>query len=177
MSADLIRFNGHIVANDTFVVDRDGNLTLNDITANNLTLSGDINGNDATLNNITLNNVTANSGVFKGEFSTSMSGGSRVTIKEENEYGTDGTYGSIRVYDNNNDKVIDIGFKDGNENSPYISITSGHGSTLSILSISTNRISIMNSTGVGESDEVWLDTMYGLRFFENGILKKSYPAR
>ena len=177
VSADLIRFNGHIVANDTFVVDRDGNLTLNDITANNLTLSGDINGNDATLNNITLNNVTANSGVFKGEFSTSMSGGSRVTIKEENEYGTDGTYGSIRVYDNNNDKVIDIGFKDGNENSPYISITSGHGSTLSILSISTNRISIMNSTGVGESDEVWLDTMYGLRFFENGILKKSYPAR
>lgn len=177
VSADLIRFNGHIVANDTFVVDKDGNLTLNDITANNLTLSGDINGNDATLNNITLNNVTANSGVFKGEFSTSMSGGSRVTIKEENEYGTDGTYGSIRVYDNNNDKVIDIGFKDGNENSPYISITSGHGSTLSILSISTNRISIMNSTGVGESDEVWLDTMYGLRFFENGILKKSYPAR
>ena len=177
VSADLIRFNGHIVANDTFVVDKDGNLTLNDITANNLTLSGDINGNDATLNNITLNNVTANSGVFKGEFSTSMSGGSRVTIKEENEYGTDGTYGSIRVYDNNNDKVIDIGFKDGNENSPYISITSGHGSTLSILSISTNIISMMNSTGDGESDEVWLDTMYGLRFFKNGILKKSYPAR
>ena len=106
-----------------------------------------------------------------------MSGGSRVTIKEENEYGTDGTYGSIRVYDNNNDKVIDIGFKDGNENSPYISIISGHGSTLSILSISTNIISMMNSTGDGESDEVWLDTMYGLRFFENGILKKSYPAR
>ena len=32
VSADLIRFNGHIVANDTFVVDKDGNLTLNNIT-------------------------------------------------------------------------------------------------------------------------------------------------
>ena len=42
----------------------------------------------------------------------------------------------------------------------YISITSGHGSTLSILSISTNIISMMNSTGDGESDEVWLDTMW-----------------
>lgn len=46
ISADQIRFNGNIVANDTFVVDTEGNLTLNNITANNL---------------------TANSGVFKGD--------------------------------------------------------------------------------------------------------------
>lgn len=60
VDADLIRFNGNIVANDTFEVDKAGNMTLNNITAKNLTLSGDIKGNNATLNNITLNNITAN---------------------------------------------------------------------------------------------------------------------
>ena len=34
ISADQIRFNGNIVANDTFVVDTEGNLTLNNIIAN-----------------------------------------------------------------------------------------------------------------------------------------------
>lgn len=58
VSADQIRFNGNIVANDTFVVDKEGNLVLNNITANNLNLSGNIDGLNATLNNIVANNIT-----------------------------------------------------------------------------------------------------------------------
>lgn len=82
ISADQIRFNGNIVANDTFIVDKEGNLTLNNIIANNLTLSGDIDGNNATLNNITLNNVTANSGTFMGTLATSANG-TRIQIDPE----------------------------------------------------------------------------------------------
>lgn len=40
ISADQIRVNGNIVANNTFVVDKDGNLILNNITANNGTFMG-----------------------------------------------------------------------------------------------------------------------------------------
>ena len=42
INADQIRFNGNIVANNTFVVDTEGNLTLNNITANNGVFSGTI---------------------------------------------------------------------------------------------------------------------------------------
>lgn len=55
ISADQIRFNGNIVANDTFLVDADGNLTLNKITANNMIA----------------NNLTANSGTFNGSINAS----------------------------------------------------------------------------------------------------------
>lgn len=42
IDADKILFNGHIVANGTFIVDEDGNLTLNKITAKNGIFNGTI---------------------------------------------------------------------------------------------------------------------------------------
>ena len=43
INADQIRFNGNIVANGTFFVDTEGNMTLNNITANNGTFNGILN--------------------------------------------------------------------------------------------------------------------------------------
>lgn len=64
ISADQINFLGKTIINGNFIVDTNGNLTLNNITANNLTLSGNISGNNAVLNDITLNNIVATSGTF-----------------------------------------------------------------------------------------------------------------
>lgn len=52
VDADLIRFNGKIVANDTFVVDTSGNLTLNNITANSGVFNGKINAASLSLKRI-----------------------------------------------------------------------------------------------------------------------------
>lgn len=40
VSADNIRFNGNIIANDSFIVDKEGNVTMNDTTINNATILG-----------------------------------------------------------------------------------------------------------------------------------------
>lgn len=71
LGADSIRLEGYTTVNDGLSVDEEGKVTMNDATANNLTLSGNITGNDATLNDITLNNVTANSGIFSGKLNAS----------------------------------------------------------------------------------------------------------
>lgn len=55
ISADQIRFNGNIVANDTFFVDTEGSLTLNNITANNGTFNGTINADGGTIGGIQIN--------------------------------------------------------------------------------------------------------------------------
>ena len=60
ISADQIRFNGNIIANDTVRVNEAGDITMNNITANDAVL------NDVSLNNATLNNVTATSGSIGG---------------------------------------------------------------------------------------------------------------
>lgn len=101
INADQIRFNGNIVANDTFVVDTEGNMTLNNITAKNLTLSGSINGVDATLDNMTLNNVTANSGTI-GDFQI---GSGRIGIQTDPE---SSSVNGMFLYNNM------IGFNDNN---------------------------------------------------------------
>ena len=53
IQADQINFTGKTIINGSFVVDTNGRVTMNDITANNLTLKGSITGTDATLNGIT----------------------------------------------------------------------------------------------------------------------------
>ena len=58
IQADQINFTGKTIINGSFVVDTNGRVTMNDITANNLTLKGSITGTDATLNGITANNLT-----------------------------------------------------------------------------------------------------------------------
>ena len=60
ISADQIRFNGNIVANNTFFVDEAGNLTLNNITAKDAIL------NNVTANDIVLNNMSATGGKIGG---------------------------------------------------------------------------------------------------------------
>lgn len=55
ISADQIRFDGNIVANGTFFVDTEGNLTLNNITANNGTFNGTINADGGTIGGIQIN--------------------------------------------------------------------------------------------------------------------------
>ena len=55
IDADQIRFNGNIVANGTFFVDTGGNLTLNNITANNGTFNGTINADGGTIGGIQIN--------------------------------------------------------------------------------------------------------------------------
>ncbi|WP_294615466.1 hypothetical protein [uncultured Bacteroides sp.] len=60
IDADKILFNGHIVANGTFIVGEDGNLTLNKITVNNVTA-----------NDMIANNLIANSGTFNGSINAS----------------------------------------------------------------------------------------------------------
>lgn len=171
VSADLIRFNGNIVANDTFVVDKAGNLTLNDITANNLTLSGDINGNNATLNDITLNNVTANNGTFKGEFSTSLFNSARVVISNEED-----TYGgiiesAIKIYDMNNNEMIAIGFSSNYPTNPYMRMSNGSGSELLLMSIQPGYMDIHAGAGNGSTKNCRISSG-GIQLFENGILKK-----
>lgn len=65
IQADRINFKGKTIINGQFVVDTNGNLTLNDIVGNNLTLKGNISGFNATLNDITANNLTLK-GVISG---------------------------------------------------------------------------------------------------------------
>lgn len=65
IQADRINFKGKTIINGQFVVDTNGNLTLNDIVGNNLTLKGNISGVNAILNDITANNLTLK-GVISG---------------------------------------------------------------------------------------------------------------
>ncbi|WP_203558710.1 hypothetical protein [Bacteroides sp. 51] len=92
ISADQIRFNGNIVANDTFMVDVNGNMTLNNVTANNLTLSGDIIGNNATLNDISLNNANIKNGKIGGFILANGRIGADTTAQ--------GSGGGLAIYDN-----------------------------------------------------------------------------
>lgn len=65
IQADRINFTGKTIINERFVVDAGGNLLLNDITANNLTLKGNISGIDAILNDVVANNLTL-TGIISG---------------------------------------------------------------------------------------------------------------
>jgi len=171
VSADLIQFNGHIVANDTFVVDKDGNLTLNDITANNLTLSGDINGNNATLNDITLNNITANSGTFIGTVTTAAKG-TRIQI--------DPADNSIKMYNQDGNVVGEMEFLQeqwaGYTNYyPMIRLMHYRGGTLfNDTIISSENISIFDMQ-LGDVYGCQIDPKLGIIFTKNGTETKRYP--
>lgn len=60
ISADKIKFEGVTVINNKFMVDEQGNVTMNDATMNNVTMS------DATMNNVNMNNVNMNDAVMTG---------------------------------------------------------------------------------------------------------------
>jgi len=159
------------VANDTFVVDKDGNLTLNDITANNLTLSGDINGNNATLNDITLNNVTANSGTFIGTVTTAAKG-TRIQI--------DPADNSIKMYNQDGNVVGEMEFLQeqwaGYTNYyPMIRLMHYRGGTLfNDTIISSENISIFDMQ-LGDVYGCQIDPKLGIIFTKNGTETKRYP--
>lgn len=67
ISADRIRFNGHIVANDTFEVDTDGNMTLNNITANNAKVSGKIEAYEGTIGGFSIESGRIGTEVVNGD--------------------------------------------------------------------------------------------------------------
>lgn len=171
ISADQIQFNGHIVANDTFVVDKDGNLTLNDITANNLTLSGDINGNNATLNDITLNNVTANSGTFIGTVTTAAKG-TRIQI--------DPADNSIKMYNQDGNVVGEMEFLQeqwAGYTNYYPMIRLMHyrdGTLVNDTIISSEYIAIFDMQ-IGDVYGCQIDPKLGIIFTKNGTETKRYP--
>lgn len=171
ISADQIRFNGNIVANDTFFVDAAGNLTLNDITANNLTLSGDINGNNAALNDITLNNVTANSGTFMGTVTTAANG-LRIEIDPNDS--------SIKMYNQNNAVVGEMSFFDSSLGGVTVSVP--HIILQNISNAGNAGASITISAGGILIDQEFRDAIYsvslgpnGITFLKNGTQTKTYP--
>ncbi len=63
IQADQIRFNGNIVANGTFVVDTEGNLTLNNITANNGTFNGTITAVDGEIGGFAITETSIGSNI------------------------------------------------------------------------------------------------------------------
>lgn len=67
VNADLIRFNGRIVANGTFEVDTSGNLTLNNIIANNGTFNGTVNATSGLFDNVTINSGKIGGMKIQGE--------------------------------------------------------------------------------------------------------------
>lgn len=172
ISADQIRFNGNIVANDTSVVDENGNVTMNDITANNLTLSGNINGNNATLNDITLNNVTANSGTFMGTVTTSANG-TRIEMNPSTN--------SLKMYNENDMEVGKMSFLNdtwnGSVNSyPQLVLRTYGGNEMTTeVSLANGRIVLWHMLQ-GDSYQCVISPSSGLSFSKNGVNTKNYSA-
>lgn len=102
ISADQIRFNGNIVANDTFVVDTKGNLTLNNITANNGTFNGIINADGGVFQG----EVIANSGTIGGF--TIESG--RLHWKSRDYFGNDSRSLKLGVSQTGMEGIVDVAF-------------------------------------------------------------------
>lgn len=96
VDADLIRFNGNIVANDTFVVDKEGNLTMNNAVMNN-----------AVMNNARISGtVTAREGKVGG---FTIDNGS-LYWKGYDYFGGDSRHVRIGVSTSDNTGIVDINF-------------------------------------------------------------------
>lgn len=170
VNANQIRFNGNIVANDTFFVDETGNLTLNDITANNLTLSGVISGGDAVLNDIVLNNVMANSGKFMGSVITSLNG-TRIEI--------DPSTNSIVMYNQNNIEVGKLSFMDEEWNGaintyPRLRLRTYGGDVIASEIVTGNGYISISKAYRGDNFLCTLNPVYGLSFYKNNVEVKTY---
>ena len=118
ISADQIRFNGNIVANNTFFVDEAGNLTLNNITAKDAIL------NNVTANDIVLNNMTATGGKIGGF--------------DINSYGL--------INDGTRDCYIKMQKREGTTSGKYVERYASLGNALP-LSAGRKSVSMMSYTG------------------------------
>ena len=154
IDADQIRFNGNIVANDTFVVDTEGNLTLNKITATNGVFNGTLSGVSGTFSELSAQ-------FTDGEYVLSTS----ITPREI-EIGKNESLGALL-----------------NLRAEFVSNTWGGVMVLkgnvrgikSEISIGYEHIFITSQdiTAPLKSVEISPD---GIEFYYNGVLTKSYSA-
>lgn len=120
ISADQIRFNGNIVANDTFVVDTEGNLTLNKITVNGEVYAdkGNLAGWKIETDNIRKNNV-----VFGSDGSIYNSNGSWYLGNDDTGYLADNKIqwknGNLGIQER---VTVGVGKYENFKVNPYVSI-------------------------------------------------------
>ena len=186
ISAEQIRFNGNIVANDTFVVDENGKLTLNNITVNE---TGEFKGRVSIANKILLENDGSGSlasgnitwddkglAEFVGTIkSSSSSGGNYVVIGVEKLSNVPGAEDNgLKIYDEQGNQVGAFG---------YITGFGMSGAMGMVLQDSNERIIIrssslyLQSASGGNIYSVEISPSSGIKFYENFNLTKTYSRK
>ena len=185
VSADQIRFNGNIVANDTFVVDKAGKLTLNNITVNE---TGEFKGRVSIAGKTLLENDGSGSlasgsiswgvngkPIIEGKLTTSFNG-TRIEIDPESN--------SILMHNQDNKEIGSIRFATETWNGktnylPRITLSRYLDDDLiSSTFIGSDYIDLLSYSTRG-SNTVWtcnLNPLVGLSFAKNGVVTKLYPA-
>jgi len=186
VSADLIRFNGHIVANDTFVVDKDGNLTLNNITVSE---TGEFKGRVSISDGkILLENdgsgCLANGNIswdnegrarFVGIVeSLSPSGGNRVVIGVDSNTSIEGSEDNgLKIYDNVGNLVGAFGYT-SNTGTSGIGMFLQNGNEKCLF----NPHSLfMQSVNGADLYYVEISPFLGISFYKNHTLTKTYSNK
>lgn len=186
VSADLIRFNGHIVANDTFVVDKDGNLTLNNITVSE---TGEFKGRVSISDGkILLENdgsgCLANGNIswdnegrarFVGIVeSLSPSGGNRVVIGVDSNTSIEGSEDNgLKIYDNAGNLVGAFGYT-SNTGTSGIGMFLQNGNEKCLF----NPHSLfMQSVNGADLYYVEISPFLGISFYKNHTLTKTYSNK
>ena len=186
VSADLIRFNGHIVANDTFVVDKDGNLPLNNITVSE---TGEFKGRVSISDGkILLDNdgsgCLANGNIswdnegrarFVGIVeSLSPSGGNRVVIGVDSNTSIEGSEDNgLKIYDNASNLVGAFGYT-SNTGTSGIGMFLQNGNEKCLFN--PNSLFMQSSNGV-DLYYVEISPFLGIRFYKNHTLTKTYSNK
>lgn len=193
IDADQIRFNGNIVANNTFVVDTDGNLTLNNITANNLTAnSGVFKGDIIQGDGINRMNADGSVSFANGKISWGMNGspiieGKIVTSFAGKRIEVDPETSSIRLFDSADIEVGYINFSEDVSASGWLTTypeiylkrtaTLNNASVVyDEINITPGQIRILNRMDESNIQSLSLIPGIGLMFSTNDVLKKVYPA-
>ena len=189
IDADQIRFNGNIVANGTFFVDVEGNLTLNDIIANNITAnSGVFKGDIIQGDGVNRMNADGSVSFANGKISwgtggipliegkiITASGGKRIEVNPEDN--------KIYMYNEKGHKVLELSFltssrqPDGTEISKATAQLYDLDSDGNIISYST----LGSDRFYAESQQFAPDkyvisvSPFGIEFKKNGTVTKNYP--
>lgn len=189
INADQIRFNGNIVANGTFFVDVEGNLTLNDIIANNITAnSGVFKGDIIQGDGVNRMNADGSVSFANGKISwgtvgipliegkiITASGGKRIEVNPEDN--------KIYMYNEKGHKVLELSFltssrqPDGTEISKATAQLYDLDSDGNIISYST----LGSDRFYAESQQFAPDkyvisvSPFGIEFKKNGTVTKNYP--
>jgi len=176
LEADQINFTGKTIINGKFVVDNNGNLTLNDITANNITAEGKIVGsvrNPFYPTNITpsyyskdsialLNYTSGNASFVSGDMNLNIGSSptqscGRLIRLVAGRWGTSSSYGTatVKFKDSNNNyyKIYENGKEvDSIDISNEVVEVIGYGSTSQLFGfIVLNRIDFMPQNAYGKT--------------------------